>query len=160
MTDDEIIGDMAQSMYEAEPDYIAGEDAPWIEYAGKKDYLRMAAAALAVAKSRMSAAATCKECGNSYDPGHPDSHPNIEVCPRCGTILLRETAWVVRNDCNGVFDVFMDKANAQTELDVHPQYNEADCYIEPVKLMRMNDVEKFYEEMKESDRVKSRGNAA
>lgn len=84
-------------------------------------------------------AITCGECEHFFDPSDKRSFistatpPHPPLCPACAIETLRgREAWSVWNDCNGVFEVCMDRSDAVQKLAEYP--TEAGCKVIPVRV--------------------------
>lgn len=65
-------------------------------------------------------------------------------------MLLAQTEWAIKNDCNGIFETRPRRAEAQKVL--AEQYAGIGAYIVPVKAIEITDpMEIFYENAKEDE---------
>lgn len=83
---------------------------------------------------------TCAHCDHFFDPSDrraaftKKSDPKYPpICPACAIETLRgNEAWAVWNNCNGVFEVCMDRDDAVKKLAEYPV--EAGCKVVPVRV--------------------------
>jgi hypothetical protein len=61
--------------------------------------------------------------------------------------------WAIMNDCNGPFEVWPRRAQAQSNFG--PEYRAAGCYIAPVVVEKMDEESAWYEERYEDMRERS-----
>jgi hypothetical protein len=82
----------------------------------------------------------CGECDHFFDPSDKRSFvPNPpdprypQLCPACTIQTLHgREAWAVWNDCNGVFEVHLDREDAVGKLPEYPAG--AECKVIPVRV--------------------------
>jgi hypothetical protein len=105
----------------------------------------------------------CDDCGHHFDEGDRRASvarpsPRLgghKLCPMCAAALRSPVFWAVRNDCNGPFEVFPSRADAQRALEGR-SYKETGCYVAPVYIVPVDDdYEVMMLEFQESEKEKA-----
>lgn len=80
----------------------------------------------------------CDDCEYLFDAKDPRAWKvdSGAYCPLCAKIHFGSAYWTVKNDCNGPFEVFWQRKDAEQEIK-KGDYMVAGCYIAPVVLVEI-----------------------